>query len=460
MIHVKHLRRRNFFIFFDFICICLSIYLAIYIRTQIPLPFFTDLLPTSALQNISFVFSAFILSSSFCISGYLIGLYDLWNNPTFGLWSQKLIIPNVFAPTIFFTYLYLNKNFLFPSSYLVTFLAVNFFLTLAWRIFYFKIFDKEMSKVILIGEKEKCIKFAYEFKKDPFLHRVEVCAVFCPDKDVKEESDFIKKLKNFETDSKKLQYNAFIIVSSQSLSEETFSYIFKAAKRDVQVYTVPNYYEILLGKLKHIHVNDLPLFELKLETTKYSYLILKRTFDILASLFLIILLFLPICIIAIFIKISSKGSIIYRQKRVGKKGKVFLIFKLRSMLQNAEERTGAILATHNDPRITKFGKLMRKTRIDEIPQLINILKGDMSFVGPRPERPSFVDKFVQEIPAYAERARIRPGITGLAQIHGGYESSPETKLKYDLAYLVNQSLFLDLQILFKTLKVVLLRKGQ
>jgi lipopolysaccharide/colanic/teichoic acid biosynthesis glycosyltransferase len=130
------------------------------------------------------------------------------------------------------------------------------------------------------------------------------------------------------------------------------------------------------------------------------------------------------------------------------------------MINNAESTTGPVLATVNDPRVTAFGKFMRKTRIDELPQLINIIKGDMSFVGPRPERPKFVANFENSVPWYRERSRIRPGVTGLAQIRGHYSSSAETKLKYDLAYLTNQGLLLDLQILARTIKTVLTKSGQ
>ena len=466
MIHVKHIRRRKAFLFVDFICICLAIYITIFIRTNIELPFFSGLLPLNIIdKNITFFFITSILGISFCISGYLIGLYDLWNTSSLTIWASKLILPNLLIVSIIFSYLYLNKNFLFPSSFLVTLFAVNFILSLIWRILYFEIFDKEVSNVILIGNKEKCIQFSEEFLKDPFSNRVKVCAIFSSE--ISSESIettatgiLIKHISNYLEYSKKLPFTSVIIVNSLNSQEKIFNDVFKSARAGIQVYTIPTHYEILLGRLKHVHVNDLPLLELKLENTVSIYLRLKRMIDFIFSLILLIILFPLIVIISLAIKITSKGPVFYLQQRIGRDTKHFKIIKFRSMIHDAEKVTGEIFACKNDPRITALGNFMRKTRIDEIPQLINILKGDMSFIGPRPERPTFVKQFEKEIPAYSERTRIRPGITGLAQIHGDYNSSADTKLKYDLAYLVNQGFLLDIQILIKTIKVVLLRKGQ
>ena len=162
----------------------------------------------------------------------------------------------------------------------------------------------------------------------------------------------------------------------------------------------------------------------------------------------------PLLIItAILIKLESKGSCFYNQIRVGKDGRLFRIYKLRSMYIDAE-MGGPQWARENDPRVTKIGRYIRKTRIDEIPQLINIIKGDMSIVGPRPERPCFIDKFNKEIPEYNLRLTVRPGLTGWAQVNGGYELSPWEKLEKDLYYINNQSIWLDIKIVLKTIKVV------
>ncbi len=172
---------------------------------------------------------------------------------------------------------------------------------------------------------------------------------------------------------------------------------------------------------------------------------------------------LPIMLlVGLAIKIESPGPIFYRQERLGKNGQTFRFLKFRSMREDAEKETGPVWAAENDERITWVGKIIRKLRMDEIPQMINILRGEMSLVGPRPERPHFVEQLKDEIPFYEKRHAVKPGITGWAQIEYPYGASKEDaleKLKYDLYYIKNMSLFFDLIILFKTLRIVLFRSG-
>jgi sugar transferase (PEP-CTERM system associated) len=188
---------------------------------------------------------------------------------------------------------------------------------------------------------------------------------------------------------------------------------------------------------------------------------LKRGFDILFSL-LGLTLFSPVSlIVSIAIKLDSKGPILYRQERVGEDGKIFHLLKFRSMRVDAEEN-GPVWARVDDQRITEVGRWIRKLRFDEIPQMVNVLKGEMSYIGPRPERKFFVDQLEKEIPFYSERHVIKPGITGWAQICYRYGASKEDaleKLKYDLYYIKHMSLLLDLIIIFETIKIVLLGKG-
>jgi lipopolysaccharide/colanic/teichoic acid biosynthesis glycosyltransferase len=168
---------------------------------------------------------------------------------------------------------------------------------------------------------------------------------------------------------------------------------------------------------------------------------------------------LPLVLLAaIAIKIESPGGpVLFRQERVGQGGKVFELLKLRTMIPNAEMLTGPVLAEENDSRITKVGKVLRASRIDELPQLWNVLKGDMSFVGPRPERPVFVQQFRDEMPGYELRHQVKTGITGLAQVEGKYTTPPEDKLRFDLLYVKTMSPIKDIQILLHTLKVMLMR---
>ncbi len=175
---------------------------------------------------------------------------------------------------------------------------------------------------------------------------------------------------------------------------------------------------------------------------------MKRLFDLLLSGAGLILASPVGALIALIIKLQDHCPVFYGQSRVGRDGFVFNILKFRSMIPDAEQQTGAVWATENDPRVTRVGKILRATAMDELPQLWNIFRGDMSFVGPRAERPDLVDKFAQVIPGYKDRFRVRPGLTGLAQVYGQYDTPARHKLKYDRLYIMRQSFCLDLKLVF------------
>lgn len=185
---------------------------------------------------------------------------------------------------------------------------------------------------------------------------------------------------------------------------------------------------------------------------------IKSSIEFIFSLLLLIIA-VPICILAcIAIYVELRVNPIYTQKRVGLNGRVFKIYKLRSMYIDAE-KDGPKWASENDERITKVGRIIRKTRIDELPQLANILKRDMSFIGPRPERPELIKKFIKYIPDFNDRLSVKPGITGWAQVNGGYSLTPNEKLEFDKYYIKNRGFKLDLLILIKTIIVIFTRHG-
>lgn len=263
-----------------------------------------------------------------------------------------------------------------------------------------------------------------------------------------------------EAETKKQIADCDIVLIGESLPVEQKEHIFRLAnEKKKMVILVPTLYEISCSKMYLWQIDDLPTQRVSRMLLTLEQRILKRTLDIVVSVIALILLSPVMLVTAVIVKLDSPGPIIYSQVRVGRFGKQFKVHKFRSMRQDAEAKTGPVLAGENDPRITKFGHFMRATRLDELPQLINVLKGEMSIVGPRPERPFFVEQFIKEKPEYAYRHNVKPGITGLAQIAGKYNTTAYDKLVYDLIYIQNVSVIYDLTLMLQTLKVLITKES-
>jgi len=258
-----------------------------------------------------------------------------------------------------------------------------------------------------------------------------------------------------------------VIIATNKLSALELSRISRTVTgRDVTLKLLPGIYEAVIGNIITSPVsasNTLSSIMVSpVQTTYHWYRGLKRIIDLIIST-VVLAVFWPIMIlIAILIKVTSPGLVLYKQERVGLHGKRFTIYKFRTMHQNAEEESGPVWASIDDPRITPLGKFLRLTRLDELPQLINVIKNEMSLVGPRPERPFFVEELMKEIPFYVERLSVKPGITGWAQVAYKYAGTIEEnreKLLNDIFYIKNMSFFLDLWILFKTVWTIIQEKG-
>ena len=238
--------------------------------------------------------------------------------------------------------------------------------------------------------------------------------------------------------------------------------ISKVENKGIGLKIVPDLYEILSGQARTSQLYGIPLIDIMPELMPEWEKKLKSLSDIFISL-LILLITLPLNIlIALAIKLDSPGPIFFKQERSGMGNKNFNIYKFRSMHKDAEKHTGPVWSQKDDPRVTRLGKIIRKLRIDEVPQMFNVLKGEMSLVGPRPERPYFVEQLSEQIPYYKRRLKVRPGITGWAQVKHKYDESIEdvkVKLRYDLFYIENMSLRMDIKILARTILVVLFGKG-
>jgi len=321
-------------------------------------------------------------------------------------------------------------------------------------------------KTLIIGWNNKAQEIYEKIKKFPALGYDVVGFVSLSPNSIDETYQDAKVLgyyKDIARIVEKNQIEEIIIAVKKSSPKEVIKIISRCDSLMVNLKIVPDLYDIVMGYGRTNQIYGFPLIEIMPQMMPPWEQRIKRIIDVTVS-FIVLIGFLPVwMLVAIIIKIESPGPVLFRQKRVGKDGKIFTIYKFRSMVQHAEKETGPVWAGQKDPRVTFFGKIIRKLRIDEIPQFFNILMNEMSLIGPRPERPFFVEKLKHKIPLYTRRLRMKPGITGWAQIKGGYDTTIENvkkKLEYDLFYIENVSLRMDLKILLNTFYVMLRGRGQ
>jgi exopolysaccharide biosynthesis polyprenyl glycosylphosphotransferase len=274
-----------------------------------------------------------------------------------------------------------------------------------------------------------------------------------------ENQDFIEII-----ESKKISEVLVASFKTESITPEVYKDLMVLLERGFKIRDYSQVYEELLQKvpIQFVGKDFYKYFPFSRSNENQLYIIFQRTFDIIISILGLVVGFLLIPIVLLGNLIANKGPLFYSQKRVGRNRKLFKIIKLRTMVVNAEN-DGIKWAKKNDVRITKFGKFLRRSRLDEVPQFYNVLKGDMSIIGPRPERPFFVNELSQVIPYYETRHIIKPGLTGWAQVNTRYGSSVDdslTKLQYDLYYIKHRSMFLDISITIKTLSTILYYRGQ
>jgi len=254
-----------------------------------------------------------------------------------------------------------------------------------------------------------------------------------------------------------------VIIAIESSEHELLKKIINRLEyRKVTIKVIPDMYDILTGMVKMSSIIGTPLIQISHDLMPAWEVNLKRIIDVITSLFALILLSPVFLFLTIGVKLSSKGPVFYSHERIGRYGKPFTIYKFRSMFSNAESN-GPALSSHNDARITGFGMFMRKMRLDEIPQFYNVFIGDMSLVGPRPERQYFIDQIIKTAPHFNHLQKVRPGITSWGQVKFGYASNVEEmieRLKYDILYIENMSLIVDLKILIYTVKTILNASGK
>lgn len=393
-------------------------------------------------------------------------LYDLYNvqRPSTGFKIFESVIKAVTMASILdVTATFFSRYFTFPRPVFLLAWLLNIILLSGWRLLGTRLLKIKWPQrnILLVG----CTDQGRELHRNlTAMKSWGYNVVGFVDKDPECRSDefdgakFLGGVKDIEKIVENGKVDQIIITSPVG-HREIVEELARANESQVRVDVIPDLYEIFIGDIDLNLLGDIPLIELTKEPAPQWIKISKRASDIFISA-TVMLVTLPILLIAmVLIKLSSSGPVLYFQERVGRGGKIFRLYKLRTMVHNAELDTGPVFASEDDPRITPLGRFLRMARVDEIPQLFNVIKGDMSFIGPRPERPHFVKNFVSQMPEYAERFQIKPGITGLAQVSGEYATTARNKLKYDLMYIYHQSLLLDLKIFAKTIKVILTSRG-
>jgi exopolysaccharide biosynthesis polyprenyl glycosylphosphotransferase len=436
--------------------------IALWVRVHVPLPLTQHLLPGDRLALLGREWEPVLIAQFATL--YLFALYDRPRPRSLGETSRRLASAVMLQGGLLIGYLFLRFS-TFPRSVLLLYVLIDFLLLLAWRLGVDRAARRLERRVAIVG----CGQAAQEIARTLAAHRWHGLAV-AGHVPLPEEAppaagepalgpclggpaDLPQLLASGRIDD--------IILASSGDSWQTRLIDSLAGTRPdhTNVLLLPGPFESLIGRMRYRWVHDLPLIEVVRESEWRINWPAKRLFDLVAGAALFISALPVLAAGSLAVRLTSPGPILYRQQRVGRGQRPFTLRKLRTMRDDAEAESGEVLAQPGDPRLTPIGAFLRRFRFDEIPQLLNVLEGTMSLVGPRPERPGFVQRFLREVPGYAERFSLAPGVTGLAQINGEYHSSAENKLRYDLAYAANWTLWLDFSILLRTVKIVLTSRG-
>jgi exopolysaccharide biosynthesis polyprenyl glycosylphosphotransferase len=393
----------------------------------------------------------------------LYGQYERFREPL-----GRLLIPALFLELLTLASIYfLAPSYSFPRSLVVVYVVLDGVLLAAWRSVLDRLFPLPRRRALVVGGGPAATLIAETVRRHPWagvevVGRVSESRAEAPaEPTTSSPAGALTLLGPVERLTEIVESTGVdeVILTPEESSwrDRIFEKIPEGWRADLLVWPSP--FETMIGRLRFRIVGDLPLLEARTQPLQPVGAFVKRAFDVLSSAAMLVLLAPVVAVAALLVAGTSVGGVFYRQTRVGREGRLFQLWKLRTMRKGAEIETGAVLASPGDPRMTGIGRALRSARVDEIPQLWNVLCGDMSLVGPRPERPEFSAGFAQSVRGWTLRQSVRPGLTGLAQVSGEYSTEPEIKLRYDLAYLNNWSLGLDVSILFRTLRVILTRRG-
>ncbi len=393
---------------------------------------------------------------------YINNLYTLHSAVNNTKFLQKTFKSTTLAGIISVLFFYLFPQIIAPKTNLLIFILIFSIIFIIWRRLFNWLIKSYIPKtnIAIIGVDDEVKQLVKDIKENPHMG-YKIAFVIGDEEECDGVLSYsgIDKIKNLIQEHK---ITKIILAENPHHSDRLRAILFDCIKEKISYENLPNFYEKITGKIPVRSLTQTWFLENLNEGSKQFFSLAKKISDIFFATFIFVVTIPFWPIIALIIKLESKGPIFYKQIRIGQYEKKFNIIKFRTMKDNAE-KDGAQWAQKNDTRITTFGNFMRIARIDEIPQVINILKGEMSFIGPRPERPEFTEKLKEKIPFYNERHLVKPGLSGWAQINYDYGASEEDslrKLQYDLFYIKNRSIYLDISIVLKTIATVLSRAGR
>jgi len=444
----------------DLLAACLAYLLAFLLRAAVPFPLTRGYLPALRFAEVHHHWIAMLGAQAGVL--YFLGLYEPRALSNARAQAGPIAAAAGLQALVLIAVYFFAQDLVFPRSIFVVFAGLNAALLFLWRLGSRSLMGAyPRRRVLVVGTNAAAAEVIDTIRVQHWL-AMDIVGAVSADGTASPAPRGVPVLGGREelpALCARHDVDEVIIASEHSWQDRLLDSLSRLEGPRARVCVVPSPYEILIGRPEHLRLHDIPLIEVIREPAAGGASAAKRLFDVVLALVLLVPALPPMLLVALGIRLTSGGPVLYTQTRVGKDGRPFTMVKFRTMHAAAERVTGAVLAAENDPRVTWLGRYLRALRLDELPQLWNVLVGDMSFVGPRPERPEFVGRYQREIQGYAERLKVRPGLTGYAQVNGEYHTSAPTKLKYDLAYIYNRSLWLDLKILSETVKVMLTRRG-